>query len=146
MSPPLIRSAVEIALTRMVLNSSGTKYAQMIITPTLNLKIRNLASAAQKELGLTLPYSIDGISTLYDWGSRSIHTAKRMPTCEIWAAWIAADHIGGTIVPRVKPKRREKEADRKERERITRKREKIIDKFVQQGKVKLMDRSTLHVM
>jgi hypothetical protein len=141
-SPPLIRSAVETTLTRMVLDPRGTKYEQAIVTPTLELKIGNLVNAAQKELGLNIPYSIDGISTLYEWGSQSVHTAKRMPTCEIWAAWIAADKIGGTKVPRVKVKRKEKDSDKKERERIIKAREKIIDRFVRQNKVVLIDGSS----
>jgi hypothetical protein len=141
-SPPLIRSAVETALTRMVLDTTGTKYEQAIVRPTLELKIGNLVNAAQKELGLKIPYSIDGISALYEWGSQSVHTAKRMATCEIWAAWIAADKIGGTKVPRVRVKRREKDAEMKERERIIKLREKIIDRFIRQDKVILIDGSS----
>jgi hypothetical protein len=143
--PPVLRSAVEVALTRRVLDTTGTKHAQMIVKPTADLKIGSLANAAEK-IGLTLPYSLDAISTLYDWGSQSIHTAERMPTCEIWAAWIAANNISSIKVPRMKPKKRERERDIKERERIIKERETIIDRFVQQRKVMLIDKSTLHVM
>jgi hypothetical protein len=143
--PPLLRSAVEVALTRKVLDTTGTKHAQMIVEPTADLKIGSLTNAAEK-IGLALPYSIDAISILYDWGSQSIHTAERMPTCEIWAAWIAADNISGIKVPRMNPKKRERERDIKERERIIKERETIIDRFVQQRKVMLRDKSTLHMM
>jgi hypothetical protein len=43
-------------------------------------------------------------------------------------------------------KKREKEKDKKEREAIIRGRERIIDRFVQQGMVRLKDRLTLPVM
>jgi hypothetical protein len=110
------------------------------------LEIGSLASAAEKELGLTLPYSIDAISALYKWGSQSIHSAYRMPTCEIWAAWIAANNINSINVSRARHKRRETQRYTRERQRITRIREQIIDRFVEQGKVALMDRSTLDLM
>jgi hypothetical protein len=143
--PPLLRSAIEIALTRMVLDNTGTKHQGMIVIPTNELEIGGLAAAAEK-LGLTLPYSPTAIRALYEWGSSSIHLAPRMRTCEIWAAWEAANAISSISVPRVKRKRKEKEIQRRERELLARERESLIDRFVQQSKVTLIDRSTLGVM
>jgi hypothetical protein len=143
--PPLLRSAIEVALTRMVLDNTGTKHQRMIVMPTNELEIGGLAGAAEK-LGLALPYSPTSIRALYEWGSNSIHLAPRMRTCEIWAAWEASNNISSINVPRVRPKRKEKETHRIERERIIRERESIIDRFVKQSKVRLIDRSTLDVM
>jgi len=69
-----------------------------------------------------------------------------MPTCEIWAALTAADNISGIKVPRVKPKKRERESDKKEREMIIKERESIIDRYVQEDKVMLIDKSTRHLI
>jgi len=41
--PPLLRSAIEVALNRKVLDKRYTKYAQMIVMPTEELKITRLA-------------------------------------------------------------------------------------------------------
>jgi hypothetical protein len=99
-SPPLIRSAIELELSRTLLNpTEGTKYCKCQMSINKKFRLNTLLKAVEKE-GVPLSFSTDTIRRLYEWGNRSTHFGYRMPHEQVWFAVLFAMQLEGNVIDR----------------------------------------------
>ena len=94
-APPLIRTALEVAVIRTLLDiKKSTKYKdkEIVIKKELHL-LDNLLRAADS-IGLKLTLDSETIRRLYEWGNVVVHLARRMPHEEVWHSLVLASVVG----------------------------------------------------
>jgi hypothetical protein len=97
---PLIRSAIELIITRTVFNTEySSKYKGKTVFLKKNFQLDDILKASEK-MGIQFQVCADNIKRFYTWGSMSTHKGSRMEHCEIWHALRSAQHIasGGLII------------------------------------------------
>jgi hypothetical protein len=90
---PLIRSVLEVILTRNILQTDQSKkFKKKIITILPGFQISDILNAADK-VGVQVSIGTDSLRRIYEWGSISVHRAWRMQHVEMWYAWFAVNNI-----------------------------------------------------
>lgn len=96
---PLIRSAIEIQLIRLLLEPpvDSQLFGSKLI-PIGRFDIMEFLTKHSVTLGITLNgIDEDALTRLYDWGSVSLHRGWRMNHCEMWYALNIAESITGFV-------------------------------------------------
>jgi hypothetical protein len=87
---PLVRSLIEVMVTRKLLNPRcSVKYKSSHILPLRGFDIREL----MKKMNVGSTCQRDSVERIYDWASISLHRAIRMPHSGIWYSLLFTETI-----------------------------------------------------
>jgi hypothetical protein len=95
---PLIRSVLEIMITRGILNTEySSKYRGRQIEPERNFRLDDILDAVQNT-NYEFTIGTDSIRRLYDWGSISVHRGSRMRHSQMWYALVVIGQIRNGLI------------------------------------------------
>jgi len=90
---PLIRSAIEVGVNRLVLDPDHTEtYRDKILVETRRLNPDKIADASRTK-GVPIVYGHESLKRIYAWASRFVHMGERYPHEELWFALRYAESL-----------------------------------------------------